>query len=296
MKHMNKVLSNLRAEREQAVLEVGRIDKEINSAMADIPPLKAGDVYSTEPFQDMHDNWVIAYYIIGETQNGLKVEHSTNNGIHTRAWTLHFIVEQDYDPRDQVGFSRQRQHDMKVWNTWEYVGHSSRWTLETDLEHDAPNFLCNLAEDKNTKEWWGFAAEDEATERHPRPAVHASLSEELTAGMNDLHMPPYVADDEVRVLVDLKLQPEIYCLRLWAITQLSKGHDGLPDHLFVKGGVAQPFRWYRSSGPNRDLGGRYILTEDGWLDYDLETGFSEEMNDAEFDEWTNGLELIEYEK
>ena len=288
---MNKdKLKQLRNRRAEAVLAVGAIDKEISDALKDVPPLKVGDVYVTEPFRHWSDKWVVIYYIIVE-QDSLDVRHSTNHGIHTNAKTLHFVVEQDHDHKQQVGFMHaQPQPHM---STWEYKDTSRRWTIDTDWEHDMPRFLCNLVDDKYTKEYWGRSAD-----RYSTPTVHAMLEEELMHGMNSLEMPNYFAGDEVELRPAIRLQYEVFCLRMWVTHKLSVGHDGLPDWMFVEGGYAQPFRWYSSDGRYSDKG-MFTLTEEGWLDSELERYTpkdAENTSDEDMANWASHLELVEYDK
>ena len=143
-------LRQLRHKRDEAVLAVGAIDKEIKDALKDIPPLKVGDVYVTEPFQHWTNKWVICYYIVTEQdERYLETRSNTNDGTHAKVETLSFVVEQDHNQGDQVGF--HKSYPMSHLMTWEYVYSSQRWTIDTDSDHDQPQFLCNLAEDKYLK-------------------------------------------------------------------------------------------------------------------------------------------------
>lgn len=273
-------LKQLRHRRDEAVLAVGAIDKEIKDELKNIPPLKVGDVYVTEPFQHWDDRWMICYYIIVEQdERQLEVRSNTNNGTHIHLKTLHFVVEQDHDHQEyQVGFNKS--YPASHMSTWEYVYTSRRWTIDHDWNHDQPHFLCNLAEDKYTKEYWGDCADED------RPTIKVMLGEELMQGMNDLQMPNYFSSDEVKLEVTLRVRPEIYCLRMWAWHHICK--DGMPEWLFVNGARVQPFRWYSSDK------GMFILTEEGWLNSELETYCADEMTDEDMANWASHLELVEY--
>ena len=285
-------LRQLRHKRDEAVLAVGAIDKEIKDALKEVPPLKVGDVYVTEPFQHWDDMWMICYYIIVEQdERQLEVRSNTNNGTHARLKTLHFVVEQDHDHHEyQVGFNKS--YPTSHMSTWEYMYSSRRWTIDTDWGHDQPHFLCNLAEDKYTKEYWGDCADED------RPAIKVMLGKELMQGMNDLQMPNYFSSDEVKLEVKLRVRPEIWCLRMWVTHKLMKGYDGMPEWMYIKGGYAQPFRWYSSDGRYSDKG-MFILTEEGWLDYELETytpNDAENTSEEDMANWASHLQLVEYDK
>ena len=280
-------LKQLRHKRDEAVLAVGAIDKEIQDALKDVPPLKVGDVYVTEPFQHWTNKWIICYYIITEQDKRyLEIRSNTNNGTHARVETLSFVVEQDHNHEDQVGF--HKSYPMSHLMTWEYVYPSQRWTIDTDWEHDQPKFLCNLAEDEYTKEYWGKCADED------EPTIRVMLRKELMQGMHDLEMPNYFEKDEVELEVTLNVRPEIYCLRMWATHKLMEGYDGLPDWMQVKSGWAQPFRWYQC--PDKAM---YTLTEDGWLNSSLESYTPhdpEDTTDVDMEDWAGTLELVEYDK
>lgn len=284
-------LKRLRHKRDVALLAVGAIDKEIKNALKDVPPIKVGDVYVAEPFQHWDNKWIICYYIIVEQDaRQVEVRSNTNNGTHARLKTLHFVVEQGHNHEAQVGFNKS--WPMPHISTWEYVYASRRWTIDTDWDHDQPYFLCNLAEDKYTKEYWGECADESLR----CDTVQVVLEKELMQGMNDLEMPNYFAKDEVRLDVKLKLRPEIYCLRMWVTHKLSVEGE-MPEYMFVKGERAQPFRWYSSDGRYSDKG-MFILTEEGWLDSELERYTpkdAENTSDEDMANWASHLELVKYD-
>ena len=62
----------------------------------------------------------------------------------------------------------------------------------------------------------------------------------------------------------------------------------MPEWLFVNGARVQPFRWYSSDK------GMFILTEEGWLNSELETYCADEMTDEDMANWASHLELVEY--
>lgn len=284
----------MRDRRTQAVLSVGAVDKEIKDALKDVPPLNVGDVYVTEPFQwESTNQWFICYYIVAEQRDvWMKPRLDNTDGrITASVSTLHFVVESGHNHKYQCGFNKSYPKPHNT--TWEYNVSSRRWTLETDWNHDMPRFLCNLAEDKDTKEYWGQSADNPQ-----KSTIKSVLSEELMLGMRDLTFPSWFAKDEVKLDVSLRVLPEIYCLRIWATIKAGKDYDGLPDWMFVNGGVAQPFRWYSSDG-RYSAKGMFILTEEGWLDYELEpyTPYdAENTSEEDMANWASHLELVEYDK
>lgn len=272
-------LKKLRDRRTQAILSVGAVDKEIKDALQDLPPLNVGDVYVTEPFQHWDNNWIICYYIVAEQRDvWMKPRLDTDGRITASVSTLHFVVEGGHNHKYPCGFNKSYPKSHNT--TWEYNVSSRRWTIDTDWDHDQPKFLCNLAEDKYTKEYWGECADKQS------PTVRVMLREELMQGMDDLEMPNYFSRDEVNLDVTLRVRPEIYCLRMWAWHHICK--DGMPEWMFVSGARVQPFRWYQC--PDR---GMYTLTEDGWLNSSLELY---DPMVATLDDWASHLELVEYDK
>lgn len=304
-------LLKLRMKRNTAVLQVGAIDNEINDELAVVPRLKVGDVYASSPYQVNDERWSISYCIISEQEDKeLSPRHNTNHGVHARVQTLFFNLDERHDHKSVVGFSGRRHKQQEA--LWLYGDKTpqfpnGRWMPDDDGiedEGDAVYHIGNVLDYEENKEIWGFNAGDDL---HGQQFGKGRITEELydphlatrikECDDNVMHpLEGVISSDEIIRTYHLKVRYEIYCLRTWARNKLESTMVHPPDgwniHLLQDKILHSVYlyRWYRS------LGARYVLTEDGWRDYELDTFCPEEMSSEDLHRWADDLTLIEYDK
>lgn len=294
-------LLKLRMKRNTAVLQVGAIDNEINDVLAVVPRLKVGDVYASSPYQVNDERWSISYCIISEQEDKeLSPRHNTNHGVHANAQTLFFNLDQSHDHKSIVGFSGRRQREqMAIW-----LYRDGRWMPDDDGikdEGDELYHIGNVLDYEENKEIWGYNAGEDlkpvemrVTEELYDPHLATRIKE---CDDNVMHpLEGVISSDEIIRTYKLKVRYEIYCLRTWARNKLESTMVHPPDgwniHLLQDKILHSVYlyRWYRS------LGARYVLTEDGWRDDELDTFCPEELSSEDLHRWADDLTLIEYDK
>jgi hypothetical protein len=264
---ISEELELLRKKRDEAVLAVGKIDREIDEAIAKakIPQLKVGDFFHSD-IKSVNDSnpprWIAAI-ITGSNKRGLepfKISHSSNLGIHCHAQTLIInICPPEY---------RNNEHEFppKSFNV-EWVFNAKGWSHNLRIkDSQTGKYEKSVGVDR-----WQIHQLDHTIKYGYSKKNMLQLGyifSEKEAGLTRLRS-ELIAPDENDRLLDKYLLNLRYAIKWLIGTVMPSALDSSKD---FNGNSIVPFRWYKVMNDYKffedevESGEKVIFLNDGVYD------------------------------